>query len=119
MKITLTTNELARKLQNGECEYSSFSRKASYALAEHLEQLEEDCGESMELDLVAIRCEYSEHESILDFCDYYFGSGCGKGRDERVPDFDDSDDLEKWVEEYILDNGTLIKFDGGIIVSEF
>jgi len=119
MHIQLSTNEIARRLQNGECEYSSFSRKASYALAEHLEQLEEDSGDSMQLDLVAIRCEYTEHESILEFCGDYFGSMGGKGVDERVPEFEDSDDLEKWVKTYIEDNGVLIEFDGGIIVSEF
>ena len=117
MHIQLTTNEIARHLHNDA--YSSFSRKGAYALAEYLEDWERDIDEQRELDVIEIRCSYSEYESLLEFCSDYFGSMGGKGADERVPEFDDSDDLEKWVKNYIEENGVLIEFDGGIIVSEF
>ena len=34
---------------------------------EHLEQIEEDCGTEIEFDRVALRCEYSEHESLQEW----------------------------------------------------
>jgi hypothetical protein len=39
---------------------SQFSRPALGLLLEHFEQLEEDTGEEIELDVVAICCEYAE-----------------------------------------------------------
>lgn len=44
---------------------------ACLALAEYLEQMAEDLGEPMELDTVAIRCEYSLMDDIADFNSQY------------------------------------------------
>lgn len=117
MHITLTTNEIAHHLINDD--NAIWTREGAFALAEYLQEIEGSNRESMELDLVAIRCDFCEYESLLEFCGDYFGSMGGKGVDDRVPEFDDSDDLEKWVRNYIEDNGVLIEFDEGIIVSEF
>jgi hypothetical protein len=40
----------------------NFSYEGSKALFEYLEQYEEDCGEEIELDVVALCCEYSEEQ---------------------------------------------------------
>jgi len=86
-------------------ENAAWSMAGAFALAEHLEQIEEDCGTEIEFDRVALRCEYSEHESLQEWARYYFNS-------------DDEGDAEK-IREFIYDRGQLIEFDGGIIVSEF
>lgn len=39
---------------------ANFSYEGLEALFEHLEQLEEDLGEQIELDVIALCCEYSE-----------------------------------------------------------
>lgn len=60
MKITLSTNEVADRLNEVEAfgnEEDSYS--LCYSMAEWLEQLEEDTGQEMELDPIAIRCEFS------------------------------------------------------------
>ena len=43
-----------------------FSYDGLDALYDYLTELEEDCGRGEEFDLVAIRCEYSEYESLKD-----------------------------------------------------
>lgn len=106
MKITLTTQEIARKLVETE----SFTWAGAMALAEYLENLEEDTGEEMELDPIAIRCDFSEYESLEDWHNEYFAV--------QRPGVDDENE-DKEDREYIQDHGILIEFDGGIIVSRF
>jgi hypothetical protein len=67
----LTTSDITRNLSNDE--YASWHKdyQACKAIAEYLEQLAEDTGEAIELDTVAIRCEYSMIESIEDFNEQY------------------------------------------------
>ena len=107
MKKTLSTYEVAKALVHDE--YASWTRSGAFALAEYLEQYEDNMGEAMELDVVALSCEYSEYESLEDFATDHFGSMYGRGVDKSEP---------KDLREYIEDNGTLIEFDGGIIVHE-
>ena len=45
----------------------NFSRAGLSALYEYLEQLEEDIGNPIKLDVIAICCEYSEYESLEEF----------------------------------------------------
>lgn len=46
---------------------NSFSYEGSGKLFEYLEQYENDCGEEIELDVIALCGEFSEYESIADF----------------------------------------------------
>ena len=108
MHIQLTTNEIARHLQHDE--YSSFSRKGAYALAEWLENWEEDTGKEKELDVVAIRCDYTEYDSLFDWASQFYGD------EDPIIEEEFSDE---WARDRIEENGILIEFDGGRIVSEF
>ena len=60
MKTTLTQHEAVDMLMKfeafGTCE-DAYS--LCYSMAEYLEEYEEDSGEELELDPVAIRCEYT------------------------------------------------------------
>ena len=115
MKETLTTNEIADRLFRDE--NAGFSYNGAKALAEYLEQLEEDTGEEMEFDRVAIRCDYSEHASLQDWAADYFS---GDWKDSLCIDPEDSEDEnDEAIRDYIRDHGSLIEFDGGIIVSSF
>ena len=49
----------------------NFSRAGLSALYEYLEQLEEDIGNPIKLDVIAICCEYSEYESLEEFQEDY------------------------------------------------
>jgi hypothetical protein len=118
MKQTLTTHDIATALHSDE--YGGWSWAGALALAEYLEEYEEDCGEELELDVVAIRCDYSEYKSLSEWIDGYWGNTdhwAGMGIDpEGTVDQDEKDDL---IREYIRDHGQLVEFDGGVIVSAF
>ena len=68
MKRELTTSEMVNELLNDE--YADWSYNGARALIEYLEQMEEDCGMSIEFDRVAIRCEYTE-DTLGYFLKYY------------------------------------------------
>jgi len=57
MYISLNTNAVIDVLL--EDTYASWTVEEARALAEYYEQLEEDTGEPIVLDVVAIRCEWS------------------------------------------------------------
>ncbi len=97
---------------------SSFSNAGAYALVEYLEQLEEETGEEIEFDYVAIRCDYAEHDDLLSWASEFFGAE--QWREALgIEEDSDFDDMNEKATEYIQDRGQLIEFDGGIIVSSF
>ena len=49
----------------------NFSYEGKKALFEYLEELEEGTGTPIELDVIALCCEYSEYKSLKEFQDDY------------------------------------------------
>jgi len=116
MKITLNTYQIADELKRDTC--ARWSYNGSLALAEYLEEYEDSTGEEMELDLCSIRCDFSEHSSLLEWAHDYFSNAIEElGFDETEEN--DDDEVDSKIREYIQDHGTLIEFDGGVIVSSF
>lgn len=52
---------------------NNFSYEGLRALFDYLEQLEEDTGEEIELDVIALCCEYSEIEEYEEAYKEYIG----------------------------------------------
>lgn len=126
MKTTLTTSQAADILASDT--NSSFSYSGAYALCEYLEELEADCGEEIEFCHVALRCDYSEYESLQKWGEDYFGSWnnltqefgddyFGPLEDETPEEY--AERFDDAIREYIQAHGILIEFDGGVIVSSF
>jgi hypothetical protein len=105
---TLTTSDIAHRLHKDE--YSSFTIDGAFALAEYLEELEESIGQQIEFDPITIRCDFTEYDSLFDWASQYYGDDLATSEEEFSED---------WARNEIQDNGTLIEFDGGIIVSSF
>ena len=107
MKNTLNTSEAASLLMADD--NAAWSMAGAYALVEYLEEYEEDCGTEIEFDRVALRREYSEHESLQEWAETWCESCQYAG----------ALDPAETIRDFIQDRGQLIEFDGGIIVSEF
>jgi hypothetical protein len=112
MKMTLNTSQIADALKNDTC--ARWSYNGSLALAKYLEEYEESTGEELELDVCAIRCDFYEYSSLLDWADEYLGED-----NSKLDDDDAICERENEIREYIQDHGQLIEFDGGVIVSRF
>lgn len=114
MKTTLTTSEAADILFNDK--NANWSSAGARALAEYLEEYEESTGEELEFDYVAIRCDFSEWDSLQEWAADYFS---GDWREEVGAEDCEDEETDDKIREYIQNHGQLIEFDGGIIVSSF
>jgi hypothetical protein len=116
MEKTLTTYDIAHELLNDE--NANWSRAGAFALAEWLEELEESSGEDLDLDIVAIRCDFSEYESAQDAAENY-------GWEPSEESLQDTEECESDSHQYLeaikfLENRTsVIEFDGGVIIQDF
>ena len=118
MKTTLNTSDIARALKSDE--HATWSWNGARALAEYLEQMEEDTGEEMELDVVAIRCDFSEHKTALEVAREYGNDWSPEMfNDDGIENVDFDDELEAYCLEWLKDRTQVIEFDGGVIVSSF
>jgi len=118
MKQTLSTSHAASLLTQDE--NANWTYAGATALVEYLEECEEATGEEMEFEVITIRCEWTQYESLYKWADDYFAGdswmdACNLDKDE---DHDD-DEIDEAIRNYINNNGQLIEFDGGIIVSSF
>ena len=110
MKETLTTSNASHILYADT--NAGWSWDGAKALVEYLEQLEEDMGEEIEMDFIAIRCEYTEYSTAQEVLENY------------APDFeydedDDEDEKETAAVEWLQDRTTVIVFSGGVIIQDF
>ena len=87
-----------------------FSYDGLKALFEHLEQYEEDTGEEMELDVIALCCDFSEHATATEAATEH-----GWEADAEA----DEDDNEEAALEWLQDQTTVIPHKKGVIVQSF
>jgi len=131
MKTTLNTHDITKALLDDK--YAEWSYNGAKALAEYLEEYEEECGVELELDVVALRCDFSEYTSLIEWAEEHFANFreefgidyinpvTGESEDQSVQDCDGyfHDETLDSIVEYIRERGQLIEFEGGVIVSEF
>lgn len=116
MKHTLSHSEATRMIY--EVYDHQFSYAASHELASYYEDLEEEIGEEIEIDPVAIACDWSEYNSDEELIEAF---------DYLLPDADDSDDQEGWkpedklaaIKDYLMQDTDLIEFSRGYLVRAF
>ena len=118
MKTTLNTYDIIDALRKNAD--AAWTGAGARALAEYLEEYEESTGEELELDVCALRCDFSEFGSLVEWADEYFNGdswmdAVGLDKEEDHED----DDRDEAIRTYLQDHTTLIEFDGGIIVGCF
>jgi hypothetical protein len=104
----MTTSQIADALRADD--NAAWSYAGARALAEYLEQYEEDTGEDMEFDRVAIRCDFSEYATATEAAGNY-----GFEPDEDA----DEDEAETAALKFLNDRTMVIEFSGGIIIQDF
>jgi hypothetical protein len=100
---TLTTYQIANRLLKDS--NACWTRPGALALAEYLQEMEESTGEQMEFDVVAIRCDWTEYPSAVE------------AHNNVTSGHDLTEDDEKTALERMREIGQVIKFDGGVIIS--
>lgn len=69
----------------------NFSYAGKRALFDYLEELEEDTGQEIEFDPVALCCEYNEYKNLGEYLSNY-------STDVDKSEFEENDDLEGYEE---------------------
>lgn len=102
MKQTVTSYQFVDSFRAAGRE-SQFTRAALFALFAYLEQWEDDTGEGIELDVIALCCEWAEYESAVEAAESY-------GRE-----FADESDALDWLREQTQ----VVEFTGGLVIQQF
>jgi hypothetical protein len=98
---------------------NNFTYEGRQALYNYLTDLEEDTGQEMELDIIALCCEFDEYENVKEFLNSYYGKDEYSKRMEDLKDTfpdnyteeDKEEDLKKEVFEELQNKTTLIEVD--------
>lgn len=111
MKQTLTSQDFVDAFR---CQRpDQFTPAALRALFDHLEECEKDTGEEYELDVIALCCDFTEYASASEAAMAY-------GWEEVYHNEGDERSLnEDAAEEWLMEQTTVICFDGGIVVQNF
>lgn len=101
MKRTINIHQFRDAFQSQRP--NQFSYSALSVLFDYLEDLERDLGYEIELDVIALCCDWSEYTSAVNACTAWGWNL-----------FDENEALEK-----LRDNTQVIQFDGGVLVQDF
>jgi hypothetical protein len=83
---------------------NNFTYDGIKALYDYLEEYSESTGENVELDVIAICCDFTEYVDMEEIAKNY----------SELKDIEDDERLE-WLQ----DRTQVIQFDGGIILENF
>ena len=99
MKTTVNQSEFIDAFHRCN-RYEQFGYDALVSLFDYMEQMEEDCGEEMELDVIALCCDYSV-DSVADIASNYSIDIDGL----------DEDEAREAVVDYLNDHTSVIDED--------
>jgi hypothetical protein len=85
---------------------NQFSRDGLHGLFEYLEQLSEDIGEPVELDVIGLCCDYTE-ETFLDVAENY---------NIDLSECEDDDEIRETVLDYLNDHSVVAWSDDDTVV---
>ena len=103
MKRTINEHDFVDAFQGTDYQ-NQFSYEGKVALYEYLTQLEEDTGFEMELDVIAICCDFTEYEDFTEFLGDYEDYA-------KEHDIKNAEDLREHTQ--------VIEYEEGLIIQQF
>ena len=103
MKSTVNIYDFRRGFEDSDRK-DQFSYEGQEALFDYLEQFEDDTGEEVEFDVIALCCDYTEFDNLQDFKDAY------------GDEFQTANDIREVTQLIYFDYGNL---DKGFIIQNF
>jgi len=99
MLVKVSFNDFLEEFRRYERE-DQFSYEGKKALFDYLEELSEDMGEPIELDVIAICCDFTEYSSLEEFSnDYSYTIG---------EDINDIEDIQDYTTVIQIDSQSFI-----------
>jgi len=104
MKTTINQSDFVSAFKGNSERKNQFSYGALCALFNYYEEVEQSSGEEMELDVVAICCDWTEYDTALEAAQAY--------------DFDKEN--EDKARSYLENNTTVLSLEGGgVVIANF
>lgn len=98
----------------------NFSYEGKRALFDYLESVEDDMGSEIELDTVALCCEYTEYESAMEAAQDHGYEEIVDLEPHGSVDLEEVAALEeKQALEWLEKKTQVIRFEGGLIIQQF
>lgn len=126
--ITVSSSDFHDAFTNSSDSYKNqFTYNARQALFEYLDDLSDQLDEPIELDIIALCCEYTEYESAQEAVDAYTEDAPYLLDEEELLD-DDGTSIDQATLitlqrqkalDYLNDRTQFIEFDGGIIIQNY
>ena len=95
---TISFNDFVDEFRNYGRE-DQFSYEGKKALFDYLNDLSEDIGESIELDIIGICCDFTEYDSLEEFLDDY---------GYTIGDINDIEDIQNYTTMIPIDSQSFI-----------
>ncbi len=93
---------------------NNFTYNGKRALFDYLEEMEADTGTEIELDPIALCCEYSEYDSAWEAMQQY------RTKEDMPSDMLDDTEQEAHALEWLRDQTQVIEVEGGgVIILQF
>ena len=118
MKQNVTETMFIDRFKQSEERGNQFSYGALVALYADLVEMEDECGEEIEFDMIALCCEFTEYETATEAACEHFDFP-GMDYDENGDETETAEDVEEKALKYLQDNTRVIEFEGGIIIQDF
>ena len=77
MKLNINESMFINAFKQSDTYKNKFSYKGLQALFEYFEELEDSTGETIDFDMIAICCEFTEYENLKQYNNEY-GNECEK-----------------------------------------
>lgn len=102
----------------GDTYKNNFTYEGKKALYDYLLEYEDATGEEIELDPIALCCDYSEYDDAIEAASEYFEFE-GMTFDDEGGELETREEVEKKAIEFLQDRTMVIEFEGGIIIGQF
>ena len=121
MIIKLTKDDFINEWEKWEQRKDNFSHNGKIALFDYLENYEEETGEKIELDIVALCCDYAEYKTALEGAQNYGYEEVVDLEPHGSVDLQEVAELEeKQAREWLEDRTQVINVEGGgVIIANF
>ena len=113
---SINQNQFINAFKDSDTYKDNFSYNGLIALYDYLDQLSDSTEQDIELDIVAIACDYSECETAHDHAVNYFDYE-GMIFDENGDETMTNDEVEASAIDYLENRTTVITFEGGVIIN--
>lgn len=107
MKQYISKHDFREAFRQSDSRKDQFSYGALGAIFDYYEMLEEDCGMSIELDIIATCCEFTEYDNAIEAASEYFEfEGMSYGEDGE--ELETYEEVEQKAREFLEERTTVL-----------